>query len=203
MPAAIVLLPQTSLLFEHAYWLSAAANRMLAGLWPLNQHACWPFVTQYCLRCASLSAIPAGMVSHYQPYLWVWWIIIGHTFWFGTSILAMPVGVVPHYKSCLLVWCLTVDHVFWCGASLYAMPVGMIIHYRPSLLVRFALQPRFWLVECRPKGVATSLVLVLQMCNYIRNVCWSGATLRYACLYSATLIRHACWVVHLFRYTCL
>ena len=99
----------------------------------------------------------------------------------------MPVGVVPHYKSCLLVWCLTVGHVFWCFASLYAMPVGVVLHYRPSLLVRFALQPTFWLVECRPKGIATSLVLVLQKCNYIRHVCWPGATLRYACLYSATL----------------
>ena len=35
-------------LFKHAYWLSTAARWMLAGLWPLNQHACWPFVTQYC-----------------------------------------------------------------------------------------------------------------------------------------------------------
>ena len=35
-------------------------------------------------------------------------------------------------------------------------------------------------------------------CHYIRHVYRSGATLRYACLYSATLIRHACWV-HLFR----
>ena len=40
MPSGLVLLSQTPLLFEHAYWLSAAANRMLAGLWPLNQHAC-------------------------------------------------------------------------------------------------------------------------------------------------------------------
>ena len=39
MPAGLVLLSQTPLLFEHAYWLSVAANRMLAGLWQLNQHA--------------------------------------------------------------------------------------------------------------------------------------------------------------------
>ena len=40
MPAGLALLSQTSLLFKHAYWLSAAARWMLAGLWPLNQHAC-------------------------------------------------------------------------------------------------------------------------------------------------------------------
>ena len=47
--------------------------------------ACWTVATQSaCLltfchsilyvswRSVSLSAIPAGMVSHYQPYLWVW-----------------------------------------------------------------------------------------------------------------------------------
>ena len=109
--------------------LSAAARWMLAGLWPLNQHACWPFVTQYCMSAGfsicytcwygvSLSAVSSGMVAHYQPCLLVWCFIRGHAFWFGTSLLAMPVGVVPHYRSCLLVWCLTVGHAFWCGASL-------------------------------------------------------------------------------------
>ena len=32
MPAGLVLLSKTPLLFEHAYWLSASANWMLAGL---------------------------------------------------------------------------------------------------------------------------------------------------------------------------
>ena len=32
MPAGLVLLSQTPLLFKHAYWLSAAARWMLAGL---------------------------------------------------------------------------------------------------------------------------------------------------------------------------
>ena len=36
MPAGLVLLSQTPLLFKHAYWLSAAARWRLAGLWPLN-----------------------------------------------------------------------------------------------------------------------------------------------------------------------
>ena len=40
MPAGLVVMSQTLLLFKHAYWLSAAARWMLAGLWPLNQHAC-------------------------------------------------------------------------------------------------------------------------------------------------------------------
>ena len=39
MPADLVLLSPTPLLFIHAYWLSAAARWMLAGLWPLYQHA--------------------------------------------------------------------------------------------------------------------------------------------------------------------
>ena len=76
-------------------------------------------ILQVCRRCASLSAIPAGMVSHYQPSLLVWCFIIGRAFWFGTSLSAMHVGKVSHYRQCLL--------------------------------VRFALQPTFWLVECRGK----------------------------------------------------
>ena len=36
MPASLVLLSPTLLLFKHAYWLIAAARWMLAGLWPLN-----------------------------------------------------------------------------------------------------------------------------------------------------------------------
>ena len=35
--------------------------------------------------------------------------------------------------------------------------------------------------------MATSLVLLLQRCNFIRHVCWSSANLRYACLYNAPL----------------
>ena len=31
MPAGLVLLSQAPLLFEHAYWLRAAANRMIVG----------------------------------------------------------------------------------------------------------------------------------------------------------------------------
>ena len=84
-------------------------------------HVCW--------WCASLSAIPAGMVTHYQPCLLLWCLTISRAFWHGASLWVMPFGlvphyqacllyVVPHYRPCLLVWCLTVGHVFWCGTSL-------------------------------------------------------------------------------------
>ena len=133
MPAGLVFLSQPPLLFKHAHWLRTAARWVLDGLWPLNQHACWPKLLSFNIACelalcfsicytcwygVSLSAVSAGMVSHYQPCLLVWLIIKDHAFWFGTSLSAMPVGVVPHFRSCLLVWCLTVGHVFRCGASL-------------------------------------------------------------------------------------
>ena len=131
-----------------------------------NCYTCWYDV--------SLSAVSAGVVNHYRSCLLVWYITISYAF-----------GLVPHYRPCFLVWCLTVGHAFWCGASIEAIPVGVVPHYR---LVPFALQPTFWLVECRRKrDIATSLVLLLQRCHYIRHVCWSGAKLRYARLFSATL----------------
>ena len=148
MPADLVLLSPTPLLFKHAYSLSAAARWMLAVLWSPNQHACWPFVTQYCMSAGvvllyllyllvwcltiscvcwygdSLSAVPAGVVLHYRD-----------VFSFGASLSAMPVGVVPHYRSCasgvvphcrscLLVRCINICHACWRGTSLYAMPAG-------------------------------------------------------------------------------
>ena len=163
MPAGLVLL--SPLLFKHAYWLSAAARWMLAGLWPLNQHACWPFVTLYCMSAGvvllyllylliwcltisracwygiSLSAVPTGMVLHYRSCLLVWYLTISHACWCGASLWVMPSGVVPHCRSCLLVWCLIIGHVCWRGTSL-----------RPCLLVSFALQPTFWLALQREVG---------------------------------------------------
>ena len=139
------------------------------------------------------------MVSHYQPCLLTWCFIIGHAFWFGTLLSAMHVGVVPHYRPCLLVWCLNVGHVFWCGASLQAMYVGVVPNYRPCLLVRFALQPTFWLVECRGKWggnkscVTLTEVPLHQTCLLIQ--CHSQTCLFVQC----SSIRHACWV-HIFRY---
>ena len=126
-----VIAVTNTVMFKHAYWLSAAVRSMLAGLWPLNHMPAdllplniaflLALCFSICYTCwygVSLSAVSAGMVSHLQPYLLVWCFILGHVFSFGTSLSAMPVGVVPHYRSCLLVWCLTVGHVFWCGASL-------------------------------------------------------------------------------------
>ena len=101
LPAGLVfLLPQTPLLFKHAYWSSAAARWMVAGLWPLNQHACRSCVTQYCMSAGGVLLylpIPDGMLSHYQSCLLVWCFVTGH---------------------CLLVWYLTISHACWFGASL-------------------------------------------------------------------------------------
>ena len=190
---------QTCILVEccckmDACWTVATQSACLLTFCHSILHVCW--------RCASLSAIPACMVSHYQPCLLVWCFIIGHAFCFGAPLTAMPVGVVPHYRSCLLVWCLTAGHVFWCGASLWAMPVGVVPHYRPCLLVRFVLQPTFGLVECWRKrdgyksGATLTEVPLHQTCLLIQ--CYSQICLLVQC----NSIRHACWV-HLFRYTCL
>ena len=115
--------------------IAAVQTCLLVEFW-CKMDACWTVATQsacllnffchsilhVCWRCASLSAIPAGIVSHYQLCLLVC---------LPASLLVMSSGVVPHCSSCLLVWCLTVGHVFLCGASLYAMPVGVVPHYRP------------------------------------------------------------------------
>ena len=73
-------------------------------------HVCW--------RCASLSAIPAGMLSHYQLCLLVWCLTISCDCWCGASYRLYLFGLVHHYQPCLLVWCLTIDHAFWCGVLL-------------------------------------------------------------------------------------
>ena len=88
--------------------------------------ACWAVDTQSaCLSIfchsilhdhwcgGSISAIPAGVVSHYQPCLLMWCLTI-----------AIPSGVVHHHQPCLLVWCLTTGHA-----------VGVVPHYRPHPLV--------------------------------------------------------------------
>ena len=76
-------------------------------VWCLTiDHAFWVGV--------SLSAVSAGVVRHYRPFL---------------------SGVVPHDRPCLLLWYLTVGHACWCGTSLSAMPVGEVPHHRTCLLV--------------------------------------------------------------------
>ena len=89
MPAGLVLLSQTPLLFKHAYRLSTAARWIHAGLKTLNQHACWPFVTQYYMS--------AGIVL---LYLYLLYLLV--------SLSAVSAGVVNYYKSCLLVWYITI-----------------------------------------------------------------------------------------------
>ena len=199
-------------------------------------NACWTVATQtaclrtfchsifhVCWRCASLSALPAGLVSHYQLCMLVWCLTISRACWYDVSPAAIPAGVVLHYKSCLLVryliishaccvvthyrpclllWCLTVGHVFWCCAPLYAMPVGVVTHYRPCLLVHFALQPTFCLVECRGKrdgckSDATLTEVSLRQ-TYLLIRCHSQICLLVQC----NSIRHACWV-HLSSYMSL
>ena len=61
-------------------------------------------------RCASLSAIPVGMVSHYQQRLLVWCLTISRTWGCCDSV--------THYRSCLLVWYIYISHACWCGSSL-------------------------------------------------------------------------------------
>ena len=150
MPAGqVYLLLQTRLLFKSAYWLSAAARWMLAGSLPLSPACelmlCFP-IRHTCWYGVSLSAVTAGEMPHYRPYLLmcclnfspavlVWCLSIGHAFllwclttgngfWCGASLSAMPAGVLPHYRSCLL-------H----GASLPSMHIGVLPHFRPCLLV--------------------------------------------------------------------
>ena len=77
---------------------------------PLNQHACWPFVTQNCMS--------PGVVLLYLLYLLVWCLTISRVFWYGVSLSSVPAGVVNHYRSCLLVWYIYIRHACWCGASL-------------------------------------------------------------------------------------
>ena len=109
--------------------------------------------------------MPTGVLPH---YLLVCCLTIGH--------LAIPSGVVPHHQPCLLVWFLTIDHASWRGTSLYAMPSGQL-----------PLQSIFYLSSADGRRVVISLVLPVQRCHYIRHVWWSGATLRYACLYNVTI----------------
>ena len=74
---------QTGLLVEHCCnmdvcWTVANQSACLLTFCHSILHVCW--------RCASLSAIPAIMVSHYQPYLLVWCLTISHACWRGASL---------------------------------------------------------------------------------------------------------------------
>ena len=89
MPAGLVLLSQTPLLIQtcllveycckiDACWTVATQSACLLTFCHSILHVCW--------RCGSLSAIPAGMVSHFQPCLLVWCLIISRAWWCGESL---------------------------------------------------------------------------------------------------------------------
>ena len=96
---------------KYAYCLSAAARWMLAGSLPLNPACelvlCFP-ICHTCWYGVSLSAVPAGVMPHYRPYL-----------------LMCCLNISP----AVLVWCPSIGHAFWCGASLQAMASGVVPHY--------------------------------------------------------------------------
>ena len=147
---------------------------MHADLLSLNIACLLALCFSICYTCwygVSLSALSAGMVSHYQLCLLVWCFIIGHAFWFVTSLSDMQVG-----------GCLTIGHAFWCGASLYVISSGVVPHYRPCLLAWYLtvahdcwsilhLNRHFDLLSADGRGMATSFVLLLQRYHYIRHVC--------------------------------
>ena len=159
-------------------------------------HTCWFGV--------SLSAVPAGVIPHYRPYLlmWclnispaelVWCLSVGHTFWCGASLHTIPSGVVPHYQPCLLVCCLTIGHAFWCGASSSTMPVSVVPQSRPCLLAWYLTIGhcnQHLLVECRWKkggyksGATCTEVPLHQTCLLIW--CHSQICLLVQCNYYQT-----------------
>ena len=116
---------QTCLLVECCFKMDAC--------WTVdNQSACLPIFCHPILHAhycgGSISAIPAGVVSHYQPCLLMWCLTI-----------TMPSSVVHHYQPCLLVWCLTIGHAVGvvphigraclCGVSLSAVPADVVPHF--------------------------------------------------------------------------
>ena len=157
--AECIVLPQTPLLLKYAYWLSAAARWILAKSLPLKAASQLVLCFSICHTCwygVLISAMPAGVMPHYRPYLlmWclnislavlVWCLSIGHAFKCGASLHAMPSRVVPHSQSCLLVCCLTIGHAFWRGASSSTMSVGVVSHYRPCQFgCRLTIGHAFW-----------------------------------------------------------
>ena len=145
---------------------------MLAGALPLNQYACRSFTTQSiclpifyhsflyaCWCCVYLFAVPAFMVSHYQPCLLVWSLTIVHAFWSDASLSAMPSGVLSNHRPRLLVW-----------SSLSTMPIGVVPHRRPCLLISCHCNQHFYKLSA-DRRMATNMVLLVQRCHHIRHVC--------------------------------
>ena len=79
----------------------------------------------------------------------------------------------------IVVWFITIGHVYC-----------RVPHYRPCLLVSRHCNRHFTSQVQMEEGW-----LHVQRCHYIRHVCRSSASHRYACLYSATLPdRHAVFI---------
>ena len=104
------------MLLDHSHSISIPADIL-----PLNIACLMALCFSFCYTCwygVSLSAVSAGLVSHYKPCLLVWCLIISCARWYGASLKIMLFDLVPHYLPCLLVWCLTIGHAFWCDVSL-------------------------------------------------------------------------------------
>ena len=79
----------TSTAAVQACLLVECCCKMDAGWTVATSLACLPIfcrsILHVCLRCASLYAITAGMVSHYQSCLLVWYLTLGDAFRCGAS----------------------------------------------------------------------------------------------------------------------
>ena len=183
---------QTCLLVEFsckmdAYWTVATQSACLLTFCHSILHVCW--------RCASLSAIPAGMVSHYQPCLLVWCLTINCACWCGAS-----------YRSYLLVWYITISisHAGWCGTLLYAMPAGPFCNLTNILTSWVQTEMRWLQVWCYSyRGAITSdmfanLVPLLDMPACIVQLyqtCMMGSLIQIHVFVKCFSIRQEIWYV--------
>ena len=144
---------------------------------------------------ASLSAMPAGVLPHYQPCLLVWCHTIDHAVWRGASLSAMHAGVLPHYRTCMLLWCLTIGHACWSNANTSNISTSRVQMEEGWLQV--------WCYFYR--GAITSDMpadpMPLVQCNSIRHACWVRL-FGYACLQSAALSCKASGLLQVHQ-TCL
>ena len=169
---------------------------MLAGSLPLDPTCELVLCFSICHTCCygvSLSAMPAGVMPHYRPYLLmrclnispsvlVWFLNIGNAFWCGASLQAMPSGFVTHYQPCLLVCCFPIGHAFWRDASLSTMPIGVVPHHIPYLLAWYlTIGHVFW-------SIATAIKILLAKCRWKKGGNKSGATYTEVPLYQTCLM---------------
>ena len=144
--------------------------------------ACWTVATQSaCLPIfchstmnsrwsgASLSVIPAGVLSHYQPCLLIYCLTIDHTCWCCASLSAELSGVVPLYRPCLLVWYPTISQLT--AGSRPLRPTILLVKCRwkkngyksCATLTEVTLHQKCLLTPCH------SQICLHVQCNYIRH----------------------------------